>query len=116
MVSPPANPDRDGCVGQAFNGISDFEIVLAISVCRRPPRRDAVRSIAPDERIIQALRHLVTECGYVFESRREESVRNPARIIQHISFLAEIVARIPGLVVVSVKSEHTAMVRIAVEI
>src|SRR6478672_8605461 len=116
MVGPAVDFDRNCGVRQTFDHVADFQIILAVSVWREPPRRDAMNSIAPDKWIIDALRQFVAQRGYVFKPRNEQSRADPTGIVEHISFFAEAVAGIARLEVVSVKAENAALIWIPIEV
>ncbi len=78
MVSSALRPDWNGRVGKAFNHVSDFQIILAISILRQPPRSDAVNSVAAHKRVVHALGDLVAERGHVLKSRAEQAGADPA--------------------------------------
>ena len=68
MISFSAAFDRDSRIRQSFDHIPDFQIVLAISIHREPPRRDSVHPIAAYKWIVQALDNFVAERGDILEA------------------------------------------------
>ena len=62
VISEAIGGDWNGRVGQTFNHVSGFQVVLAMAVGRKPPRRCIVH-----ERIIECFGKLVAERGDVNE-------------------------------------------------
>ena len=116
MVSSSLRPDCNCRIRQAFNNVPDLEIVLTVSVLREPPRSYSVHSIAAHEWIIQAFGDFVAERSYIFETRTEQPGADPTGKIEYVSLLAKPVRGIAGFKVVSMKSEHAALVGIVTEI
>src|ERR1700730_9241215 len=101
-----------GSVGETFDDIAIFQIVLAIAVGGQPPGSDVVLAIAGYERIVESFRDLVGERSHVDEAAAEQSGTDPGRVVYDITSLPVAIARVARLKVVGVKSEDTARVGI----
>ena len=71
MINPAAGLDRHSGFRQPLNRVTHFEIILAISILRKPPRSDAVNSIAAHKWIIQAFGDFMTQSSHIFEAGAE---------------------------------------------
>src|SRR5579872_5395622 len=100
MIDSAAGLNRHGGFRQSFDRVAHFEIILAVSILRKPPGSDAMNSITADKWIVQTLGDLMAQRRDIFESRAEQARTDPARVVEHITLLAKSVAGIARLVVI----------------
>ena len=93
--------NRDRGMAQDFQWITGFQIALANTwlAGELPPGNDVVQ-----ERIVECLRDLVAQAGYILKITSEKSRRNPARIDGHPAGLG----RAAGIKEVSMEPKHAA--------
>src|ERR1700726_4612300 len=116
MVGSASGFDCYRGIGQALNYISDFQVILTISVLRKPPGSDAMNPIAAHKWIIQTFCDLVAEGRHILESRTEEAGAYPAGIVEDVAFFAKAIAGIPRLKIISMEAEHATFVWVAIEV
>ena len=116
MVGHAVHLDRIGGVGQTFDDVAHFQVILAIAVWREPPGGQVVLIIADHKRIVEGFCDLMTKTGDVDKGIAEESGTDPCGVGDYIATLAISIALIARFNVVAVKSEDAAIIRISVEV
>src|SRR5436305_15314893 len=114
MIRPAIHVDLMCGMSECLGRVSNFQIVMAISIQLIRPGCESMRAVACGEGIVERLGHFMAQGGDVLELGPEDAGAYPAREVEHVPFLARAVRA--GLIVVGVESEHATLVRIAMSI
>src|SRR5215471_2110685 len=116
VISEAVEHNRESLVRESLDHITDLQIVLAIPVGRKPPRRDVMNAVKGNEGIVEGLRHFVAESKDIQDVRTaEESGADPTGVVEHEKPYKIVVARVTRLEVKRMKAQNATVGNLADE-